>query len=80
MSHISSDKENANRKFYKSQYKKRYVTSSMNTLMILMLDIKNLILCHGTLYEDFIVFKNKVNYITSNRNVVTDTKIQAQAV
>ena len=60
--------------------KKRYVTSSMNTLMILMLDIKNLILCHGTLYEDFIVFKNKVNYITSNRNVATDTKIQAQAV
>lgn len=56
---------------------KRYVTSSMNTLRILMLDIKNLILCHGTLYEDFIVFKNKVNYITSNRNVVTDTRIQA---
>lgn len=52
----------------------------MNTLRILMLDIKNLILCYGTLYEDFIVFKNKVNYITSNRNVVTDTRIQAQAV
>lgn len=79
MSHISSDKENANRKFYKSQ-KKRYLTSSMNTLRILMLDIKNLILCHGTLYEDFIVFKNKVNYITSNRNVETDTRIQAQAM
>lgn len=56
---------------------KRYLTSSMNTLRILMLDIKNLILCHGTLYEDFIVFKNKVNYISSNRNVVTDTRIQA---
>lgn len=59
---------------------KKYLTSSMNNLRILMLDIKNLILCHGTLYEDFIVFKNKVNYITSNRNVVTDTRIQAQAV
>lgn len=59
---------------------KRYLTSSMNTLRILMLYIKNLILCHGTLYEDFIVFKNKVNFISSNRNVVTDTRIQAQAM
>lgn len=78
MSHISSDKENANRKFYKSQYKRKKVSDQLyEYFKDFNVGYKNLILCHGTLYEDFIVFKNKVNYITSNKNVVTDTRIQA---